>query len=121
MKFCAWSFVLGYDSDDEDHEITYNRRVKGQKYASVPVDESFDHSNGQRHSETPSLTHTSPSDSSVVYRATANNIFARRSRNNSDSQCSSDEYGSDGESPTHTGYVKTEGGIDSLYKTILKF
>lgn len=102
------SFVLGYDSDDDDEEgVQYTRNIKGKKYASLPRDDSFDHGrlrqpavNGSGHTQTQS---DGSSDS---------NEYNYSKRNRLNSKSDTDDYGSDVEAPSKTSYVKQKpGGI----------
>ena len=102
--FLHASFVLGYDSEDED-DVQYVRRIKGKKYASLPKEDSFDHGhshlptmNGDKHNRIQS----DGSSDSVEYN------YSKRNRLHSESE--SEEYGSDVEAPSKTAYMKQKAG-----------
>lgn len=93
------SFVLGYDSDDEEeNDSKSTRRVRGKKYVSVPKDDSFDQpahrvngANGHHHH----VNNLEKKDA-VEYS------IKKTSRGSE----TDSEYGSDKESPSKTSYVK---------------
>ncbi|KAJ8304322.1 hypothetical protein KUTeg_017905 [Tegillarca granosa] len=109
----------GYDSDDEeDKDVKYTKRLRGKKYASLPIDDSYDHRHSVNGSNCVHRHHDvklSRSDSdSIEYSYTVEN------QHNSDTLCSdSEEYGSDGEAPSKTAYLKqrTEGDFDTDEET----
>lgn len=108
------SYVLGYDSDDEeDNDTKSTRRIRGKKYVSIPKDDSFDqpvhrvnganghHENNQQKTE------------SIDY-------YLKKTRRGSSCVDSDSEYGSDKESPSKTSYVKEKnpGGISYILRSM---
>ncbi|KAL3866553.1 hypothetical protein ACJMK2_043843 [Sinanodonta woodiana] len=113
----------GYDSDDEYEdgvEMQYTRRNKGKKYSSISgKEDSIDHVEHHSYVVGPiSSGSLHNSDSVSMYGDNNSYAYTQESQHNSESQCSSEEYGgSDTEHATKTAYIKKEGDYDTDEET----
>ena len=102
------SFVLGYDSDDEeDNNSKSTRRIRGKKYTSLPKDDSFDQHSHRVNGANGHHVNNHQKSESVEY-------YIKKTHEGSETDS---EYGSDKESPSKTSYVKQErqpGGIQCM-------
>lgn len=104
------SYVLGYDSDDEeDNDTKSTRRIRGKKYVSVPKDDSFDQPVHRVNGANGHHENNQQKPESIDY-------YLKKTRRGSSCVDSDSEYGSDKESPSKTSYVKEKnpGGISYI-------